>query len=343
MSNAQSTANAVAAADNKQAPAPATKPRKASAKVRVAKATPTNTPRPRATNTPTPKPKATNTPRPKPTNTPTPEPTNTPVPQPDITLYVDAADQGYTGANLRARPTRQADLVLLVKNGERVSADAQTVTGPDGEEWYSVEYGSNRGYVLGSLMSLHKPAPVAPSQAEVITLYVDAAPHGYPAGVYVRTQPSQDAAIIEGYENGTKLKVYDRLVAGTDGESWYEVVLASGRGYARAKLLNENPPESAKPSPPAQGTYEVLYKLTGTPSYVYITYYSGSREIIEVETEKLPWSKSFTVSQKPILDISAFSGAEVYSTLTCEIWVNGVLVDSATDEARDSTYVGCSY
>lgn len=351
VSNAQSTANALAAVDTKQAPAPATKPRKASAKVRVAKATPTNTPRPRATNTPTPKPKATNTPRPKPTNTPTPEPTNTPrpeptntpVPAPDITLYVDAADQGYTGANLRARPTRQADLILLVKNGERVSAEAQTVTGPDGEEWYRVEYGGNSGYVLGSLMSLHKPAPVVAPEAEVITLYVDAAPYGFPAGVNVRAQPSMDAAILEGYENGTKLQVFDRLIQGSDGESWYEVLFASRTGYARAKLLSESPPDTVDPVQPTGDTHEVVYKVSGTASSVDISYYNATGGTSESPGRNLPWSKTFTVTGDPSLSVWATSEQESHNTLTCEIFIDGQSVETTKSDGTGYVEVDCTY
>jgi Bacterial SH3 domain len=77
---------------------------------------------------------------------------------PMITLYVDAASQGYIGANLRAQPSRESAILLLISNGASVLAVAKPVKGADGHDWYSVTYKGRTGYVLGSLLSRRKPS-----------------------------------------------------------------------------------------------------------------------------------------------------------------------------------------
>jgi S1-C subfamily serine protease len=113
----------------------------------------------------------------RPDPTPTPEETAE-----TVTLYVDAADQGYTGANVRARPSLNADLLDTLDNGESVEAYPGTVTGDNGKPWYKVPYEGRTAYILGSLLSTSPPGetpaepeepampPGAGGQGEVVIL-----------------------------------------------------------------------------------------------------------------------------------------------------------------------------
>ncbi len=68
-------------------------------------------------------------------------------------LYVNAGPQGYTGANLRAQPSKQSTLLLLIPNGARLQTQIPPVKGVDGQKWYKVTYQGKTGYVLSSLLS----------------------------------------------------------------------------------------------------------------------------------------------------------------------------------------------
>jgi hypothetical protein len=77
---------------------------------------------------------------------------------PIITLYVDAASQEYIGANLRAWPSRESTILLLIPNGASVLAVTKPVKGTDGQDWYEVTYQGKHGHVLGLLLSRTKPS-----------------------------------------------------------------------------------------------------------------------------------------------------------------------------------------
>ncbi len=111
-----------------------------------------------------------------------PEPTPTPTPADEvetITLYVDAADQGFIGANVRARPSLNAELLDTLANGEEVEAYPDPVTGDNGEPWYKVPYEGRTAFILGTLLSTNPPAttptepampPGAGGEGEVVVL-----------------------------------------------------------------------------------------------------------------------------------------------------------------------------
>lgn len=73
-------------------------------------------------------------------------------PEPTVTLYVDAADQGYRGGNVRERPSARSKKVGYLLNGTSVQASKSPVIGDDGNPWYKVTYQGKTGYVLGSLL-----------------------------------------------------------------------------------------------------------------------------------------------------------------------------------------------
>ncbi len=76
---------------------------------------------------------------------------------PTVILDVVAGSQGYTGANLRAQPSKQSALLTLIPNAASVLADPQTVRG-DGASWYRVTYKGQSGYVLASLLRISECA-----------------------------------------------------------------------------------------------------------------------------------------------------------------------------------------
>lgn len=75
-----------------------------------------------------------------------------------IVLYVDGAAQGYTGANLRARPSMSASIILLIPNGAAVRVMPQPIREADGSAWYRATYNGRQGYVLASLLRPQSPS-----------------------------------------------------------------------------------------------------------------------------------------------------------------------------------------
>ncbi len=117
-----------------------------------------------------------------------------------VTMYVDAAGQGYTGANLRSRPTTEATLLRLIPNGERVQAVDQPVTGDDGGSWYEVTYAGQRGYVLETLLSDQPPreeeAPApAPPGDNCDPSYPDSCIPPYPPDLNCDDVPEEGFAV----------------------------------------------------------------------------------------------------------------------------------------------------
>ncbi len=106
------------------------------------------------------------TPAPSATATSAPSPTATPTPVPLKTMYVST--EGYVDVNLRAKPTTDSDIVLVMPYRARVRAEASPVQNSKGEDWYKVTYGSNTGYVFGALLSEQRPRPVPPGMRGVV-------------------------------------------------------------------------------------------------------------------------------------------------------------------------------
>lgn len=158
---------------------------------------------------------------------------------PSFTLYVDSLSQGFTGANLRARPSTSAPIEVLVRNGVRVKVTGHPARDKNGQRWYSVMYGSRRGYILDSLLRRHAPQSLA-------AMYVNAAPYIY-TGVVVRTRPSINASVVVGVDNGTVVQVRDKPLTGSNGEDWYIVQYGQQVGYARAKLFSRDKPQPMTP------------------------------------------------------------------------------------------------
>ena len=153
-----------------------------------------------------------------------------------VALYVDAVNQSFAFANLRGRPNTGSSIQGMLPQGARIDAVAKPVTGTDGRHWYRVVYGSRHGYVLGALLNRQKPTAL-------VTLYVNGADYGY-TGVIVRTAPNTNAASVVGIDNGGRVRVVEQAVTGDNGEDWYRTVYGDNVGYARAKLLSQQKPES---------------------------------------------------------------------------------------------------
>ncbi len=229
---------------------------------------------------------------PDPTNPPTPQPTNTPKAA-QVTLYVDAADQGYTGANVRARPSVKSERVGYIANGEAVEAVKQPLM-RNGEQWHQVRYREQDAYVLGSLLNSKKPKPTpspppdtaAPdetldtedSASPMDMMYVDAGPAGY-TGVKIRTRPNSAAPEIGGMDNGKQIGItaYSDLVE-SQGELWQGVLYKGKKGYVRADLLSFDPPidtsaADVENTPPTSTATPPGTQRGATESDLLVTYY----------------------------------------------------------------------
>ena len=74
-----------------------------------------------------------------------------------VTKYVNTAQLGGTGANLRANPDTQSAVLAFIPNGTGVQVALAPVTGADGKAWYKVIYESKTGYVRSDLLSQYVP------------------------------------------------------------------------------------------------------------------------------------------------------------------------------------------
>ncbi|MDQ3856269.1 MAG: SH3 domain-containing protein, partial [Chloroflexota bacterium] len=72
-------------------------------------------------------------------------------------MYVNAARQGFNGANVRARPDQSSRKVDELDNGTAVEAVVPAIHGTDGQSWYRITSPAE-GYVLESLLSDEEPA-----------------------------------------------------------------------------------------------------------------------------------------------------------------------------------------
>lgn len=73
------------------------------------------------------------------------------MPAPVVTLRVAGAARGFTGANLRPRPSAQAPILALIPNGARVQVTG-VVQGDDGQNWSRVRYQGRSGYAHSALL-----------------------------------------------------------------------------------------------------------------------------------------------------------------------------------------------
>ncbi len=184
-----------------------------------------------------------------------PEPTPTPEETTEtVTLYVDAADQDYTGANVRARPSLNADLLDTLDNGESVEAYPDTVTGDNGKPWYKVPYEGRTAYILGSLLSTSPPdetpeepamPPGAGGQGEVVILsdraYTDDIDYTHVVGE-VRNNTNTPVEFVEitatFYNKAGKVIATDYTYAALD-------IVPSG-GKSPFEILKELPASAAR-------------------------------------------------------------------------------------------------
>ncbi len=155
-----------------------------------------------------------------------------PKPEPPITLYV--AGEGYEAVNMRARPSTDAEIVAVVPYGASVKAARKQVRGTDGARWYEVTYRSQKGYMLGRLLSDRtppaEPTPAPTEQVAVATPEADVsapvatapiATVGLPARLSINTASVQVDAPVE-YVGLTP----ERAMETPDGwwnVGWYEL------------------------------------------------------------------------------------------------------------------------
>lgn len=76
---------------------------------------------------------------------------------PTITMYVDAARQGYEVLNLRSLPSVDATIKREMPNGAALHAEVLPVLDLEGREWYRVSYQGQTGFALGELLSSEAP------------------------------------------------------------------------------------------------------------------------------------------------------------------------------------------
>jgi uncharacterized protein YraI len=151
-----------------------------------------------------------------------------------FTRYVDAAAQGFTGVNLRARPSLQAAIECLIPNGARLRV-AEVVGGVDGLNWSRATYKSMTGYVHSYLISPQRPRPQ-------IALYVDAVASGF-TGVNLHTQPNAQAPLETVIPNGARIQAA-QVVVGGDNQNWAKVTYHGMVGYAHSALLEPQKPSA---------------------------------------------------------------------------------------------------
>jgi cell wall-associated NlpC family hydrolase len=160
--------------------------------------------------------------------------------------------------NVRSNPSITADVIGVVNQGQVV-----TVTGAENEDWYTVSYNGQKGYVYGEYVSgdmisylngvtaKAKPADkvqAAPVQAPAVTAGETAENDIYAVitstSLNLREKPSTDSDVIFCYDNG-----YTFDIVGVADGGWLKVMDDNGQtGYVKAdyvSLKNGVKPENA--------------------------------------------------------------------------------------------------
>lgn len=158
------------------------------------------------------------------------------------------ADAVITDAfvNIRSNPDITSNVLGVASQGETI-----TITGAEGDDWYSVDYNGQKGYIYGDYFNsdlvnslngvtakAEKPAEAKPEKKEKAV-----SPENQPAAdVYavinstslnLREEPNTDAAVLNCYNNG-----YSFEIIGVSGD-WIKVMDDNGEiGYVKAEFVD---------------------------------------------------------------------------------------------------------
>lgn len=181
-----------------------------------------------------------------------------------VTLTQADATVNDNFINIRKNPDITSDVLGVVSQGQTI-----TVTGAENEEWYTVSYNGQKGYVYGEyvngtmvpyLSGVTAKAAAAnkeqavPAQAPAVSAGQSAEKDMYAVisstSLNLREEPSTDSDVIECYDNGYTFNI----VGVTDG--WLKVMDDNGQtGYVKAEYVSLK--NGAKPvNAPAVSTPE---------------------------------------------------------------------------------------
>jgi hypothetical protein len=88
------------------------------------------------------------------------------------------------------------------------------------------------------------------------------------------------------------------------------------------------------PFPTEDVNYEVLYRVTGNGRLADVTYENRSGNAEQVDDIEIPWQRGQRMEAGDFVYLSVQSGDNASRTITCQIEVNGRVVESATSSGR---------
>lgn len=81
-------------------------------------------------------------------------------------------------------------------------------------------------------------------------------------------------------------------------------------------------------------TYYVLYRVTGNGRRADVTYENAGGNSEQIDGVEIEWKKGQTMEVGDFVYLSAQSADDTGRTITCEILVNGEVVETATSSGR---------
>ena len=170
-----------------------------------------------------------------------PAPSYNPTPSESTVMYVKTGNSGRL--HLRMSPYQSAPSLGLYANGTQV-----TVISRSGA-WVYVNVGGQYGYMMRKFLTASytpdpTPAPVIPTETTVMFVKT-----GNSGRLHLRLSPSQSAASMGLYANGTQVS----MISHSGG--WAYVITPDGRyGYMMRKFLSYTASASTPTTPPSSST-----------------------------------------------------------------------------------------
>jgi cell wall-associated NlpC family hydrolase len=159
------------------------------------------------------------------------------------------------GLRLRGAATYDAETLLVMPEGSEVTVYGTQIYGPDGSEWWNVDYQGTLGYAMGYYFStdgaVATPAEAPAAEEQAPAEEQPAADSGLAAwaganavvtgtngeGLNVRYEWGYDSGVATWLAEGTIVWVIEGPVWGGDGSPWFQIDAAGTVGWVHGSFL----------------------------------------------------------------------------------------------------------
>lgn len=170
------------------------------------------------------------------------------------TMYVNTGNRGVL--NLRALPNKNAACIGQYAYGTSVLVLYLS----DG--WAYVLAGGQYGYMMSQYLSYYQPTPsYDPTPSESTVMYIKT---GNSGRLHLRMAPSQSAASLGLYANGTQVTVLSRSGA------WVYVSVGGQYGYMMRKFLSASYTPDPTPAPITPVETTIMFVSTGNSGRLHL-------------------------------------------------------------------------